>query len=377
MKKKIFVLTVAILVLAFSLLSFSACTSFNKIVEKTSNVLDEVIAVDDVGTAMYDGKTYDMPQALKFFAASPNTSKTIRLTATISPVSATDQTVDWSLSFVNPSSTWASGKSASDYVSVLPTSDGSLTADVSFVANFGEQILLTVVSRVNDFASATCTIDCYQEVTSVSYQIFDSPRNFSFVFGPSGVVGDFPIDNVKETYRDSLDSTFQVQEPILTLNSSGPYTIPLTAQSASLSFKYSSSFVDSMNSHTLGRTYAGSFSTSTVYSVLNTSYVASGSDNGGNSYVNSNYVSPIDFSYVFCAGMLFDSNYSKVWGEDGYYNWFVSALTSCPSEQFTSVITVTYPDLGSVTYEYPQTFSSMSLGLIAESVSLTQNTIIF
>ena len=169
MKKKIFTLTVAILVLAFSLLSFTACTSFNKIIEKASNVLDEVIAIDDAGTAMYDGKTYDMPRALKFYASSPNSNKTIRLTASISPAAAADKTVDWSVAWSNSSSTWATGKAVTDYVTVTPTSDGALTADVHFVANFGEQIIVTVTSREVSSVSSSCTVDCYQTFGSAVY----------------------------------------------------------------------------------------------------------------------------------------------------------------------------------------------------------------
>ncbi len=84
------------------------------------------------------------------------------LTATITPPDATNQAVDWTISFKNASSTWAKGKTVTDYVTVTPSSDGALTAVVENVAAFGEQIVVTVTSRDNTGATATCTAD-YQQ----------------------------------------------------------------------------------------------------------------------------------------------------------------------------------------------------------------------
>lgn len=84
------------------------------------------------------------------------------LTATITPSDAANKKVDWTVAFKNGSSTWASGKTVTDYVTVTPTSDGSLTARVECKAAFGSQIVVTVTSRENRSASATCTAD-YQQ----------------------------------------------------------------------------------------------------------------------------------------------------------------------------------------------------------------------
>lgn len=85
-------------------------------------------------------------------------------TATITPSDATNKAVDWSVAFKDASSEWANGKNISDYVTVTPTSDGALTANVTCKAAFGEQIILSVVSRENSEAKASATVDYRKKV---------------------------------------------------------------------------------------------------------------------------------------------------------------------------------------------------------------------
>lgn len=94
-----------------------------------------------------------------------------QLTATITPSDATDKTVDWSVSFVNPSSTWATGKTVTDYVTVTPTNEGALTANVECKAAFGAQIKVTVTSRDNAEATAECVVDYVKRVTGISVKL--------------------------------------------------------------------------------------------------------------------------------------------------------------------------------------------------------------
>lgn len=102
------------------------------------------------------------------YGISPMAETAYQLTATIQPADATDKTVDWSVSFVNPSSAWASGKTVTDYVTVTPTSDGALTANVENLQAFGEQIKVTVTSRDNAEATAECVIDYAKRLTGVA-----------------------------------------------------------------------------------------------------------------------------------------------------------------------------------------------------------------
>lgn len=97
-------------------------------------------------------------------ASADESGVTQRFTATITPSDATNQKVNWSVAFKNAGSEWANGKNISDYVTVTPTSDGSLNADVTCKAAFGEQIILTVTSRDNAEAKATATVDYRKKV---------------------------------------------------------------------------------------------------------------------------------------------------------------------------------------------------------------------
>ena len=85
------------------------------------------------------------------------------LTATVKPEDAENKAVDWSIAFMNASSAWASGKSVTDYVTVTPSADGALTAVVTNLGEFGEQIKVTVTSRDNPAAKAECTVDYVQK----------------------------------------------------------------------------------------------------------------------------------------------------------------------------------------------------------------------
>ena len=90
-----------------------------------------------------------------------------QLTATVTPENATNKAVDWAVSFVNPSGEWATGKTVTDYVTVTPTADGALTANVECVKDFGEQVRVTVTSRDNTSVKATATVNYTQKLQSV------------------------------------------------------------------------------------------------------------------------------------------------------------------------------------------------------------------
>ena len=67
--------------------------------------------------------------------------------------------VKWSLEFVNPNSTWASGKNVTDYVKIQPKSDFTRTVTLTNLAPFGEQIKLTATMDSDSDKTASCTID--------------------------------------------------------------------------------------------------------------------------------------------------------------------------------------------------------------------------
>ena len=90
-----------------------------------------------------------------------------QLTATITPENATNKAVDWTIAFVNAESEWATGKTVTDYVTVTPTADGALTANVECLQAFGEQVRVTVTSRDNTSVKANATVDYTEKLSAV------------------------------------------------------------------------------------------------------------------------------------------------------------------------------------------------------------------
>ena len=102
------------------------------------------------------------------YGISPMAESAQQLTATITPANATDKTVDWAVKWKDANSAWAKGRTVTDYVTVTPTSDGSLTANVECKQAFGEQVQVVCTSRQNTEASATATVDYAKRITAIN-----------------------------------------------------------------------------------------------------------------------------------------------------------------------------------------------------------------
>ncbi len=129
----------------------------------------EDIVSDNEGNKINDGVFHKLPIAM-LVSQTPAKTETsddmktsVNVVATITPDDAANKAVDWTVAFVNTSSAWANGKTATDYITAEPTTDGALTATVTCKAAFGEQIKITVTSRDNPEASASCTVDYKQQ----------------------------------------------------------------------------------------------------------------------------------------------------------------------------------------------------------------------
>ncbi len=107
------------------------------------------------------------PENYDEYGISPMADTAYRLTATITPENATNKAVDWTIAFVNAESEWATGKTVTDYVTVTPTADGALTANVECLQAFGEQVRVTVTSRDNTAVKANATVDYTEKLSAV------------------------------------------------------------------------------------------------------------------------------------------------------------------------------------------------------------------
>lgn len=178
---------------------------------------------DENGNDLSGEKYYAMPAKMSFSAVTQadesgnevNNAVTTNLIATITPNNAANKKVDWSAVFKNPESEWASGKTLSEYIVVTPAADGSLMASVTCYQAFGEQVILTVTSRENAEATASCTIDYKQQLVSYELSVAQEGKT------PS-------VNNTKKT--GTVYADFASDTPITihyAYNKSSPYTIEL------------------------------------------------------------------------------------------------------------------------------------------------------
>ena len=135
--------------------------------EQTEETADNGGAIigESVGSGVKVMSAKIAPENYAANGVSAQAETAYTLTATVLPEKASNKAVDWTVSFVNPASAWATGKTVTDYVTVTPTADGALTANVECLQAFGEQIKVTVTSRNNADATATCLVDYAERVS--------------------------------------------------------------------------------------------------------------------------------------------------------------------------------------------------------------------
>ncbi len=189
--------------------------------EKSPKTIPNV--TDENGNDISGGKYYAMPAKMAFTAATyadesgneVNNAVTANIIATITPNNAANKKVDWTAAFKNPESEWASGKTLSEYIGVTPAADGSLMASVTCYQAFGEQVILTVTSRENAEATASCTIDYKQQLLSYELSVTQEGKT------PS-------VNKAKKT--GTVYADFASDKPIAinyAYNKSAPYTLAL------------------------------------------------------------------------------------------------------------------------------------------------------
>ena len=192
------------------------------------------MAVSDID---YSGVTLAMvPMVASELSAQAESG--LNITATIIPAQATDKTLDWSVEFVDASSEWANGKTATDYVTVTGTETG---ATVECLNPFGAQLLVKATSRSNPDVYATCTLDYYARVIGANL-------NFNH-FNPFGEDNTFPmtkaskqgnvtvVPSLEDMGNESITDDLCISSISIDFEFSD-YTIPLNEEDATITEKY-------------------------------------------------------------------------------------------------------------------------------------------
>lgn len=206
------------------------------------------VIVDEDGTQLEPGKVYPMSNML-FATTAAEQDEQITIEATFTPAGVTNQKVDWSVSFVNPSSSWANGKTATDYVTVTATADGATTAKVACKDAFGEQIKITVTSREDSSVTNSVTVDFAKRVVSAEIKLTKGGSAASVIdFSSAGI--DYALSVVPTygvgTVEDEFDMTMTWKGTDALLNAikgSGSYT---AATLSDTTFKTNYAFFDKL-----------------------------------------------------------------------------------------------------------------------------------
>lgn len=145
--------------------------------------------------------------------------KIVNVTAFLNPVGASYSTITWSVNWANANSTWATGKTVDDYVTVAQGE--GLNASVNCKRAFSEPIILKVRITKNEIAvEDNCVLNFYKKLTGINVnftgdmidKILELGQNFTYDY--------------QETYGDGtldLTDTSQIVETFSTLGSLAQY----------------------------------------------------------------------------------------------------------------------------------------------------------
>ena len=164
------------------------------------------------GEEMVSKKVYAMSKSMTFSSPSANSRSApsgVTLEATVSPVSATDKTVDWTVEFVDSTLEWAVDKVVTDYITVTPESDGSNIATVVCHQPFQAPIQIIVTSRSNPNAFAKCLVDYRAKIAIISVSgMGDNIESGSLIFCNSQYVDEAEAGETTGTiYINPLDTS--------------------------------------------------------------------------------------------------------------------------------------------------------------------------
>lgn len=138
------------------------------------------------------------------------------LTAEVMPDYASNKMLDWSISWQDSESEWASGKEVTDYVTITPTTDGALTAVCACLQDFGEPVTLMVSSRSNPEVSGIIIVHYYQRVKSLNYSFkFDgedidvsADSHGVYKFDYTGAEKDYTVELIPVYSNYTLTDTY-------------------------------------------------------------------------------------------------------------------------------------------------------------------------
>lgn len=176
--------------------------------EQTEEMADNGAPVtDENGDELESDTVIPMPKAMTFRSAAALDGEdaqygSVTLKATVKP-DYVEQSVSWSVAFVDSSDEWATGKTVTDYVTVTPTEVGSTTATVQCLQPFGAQIKVVVASTEDSTKTAECTVDFQARLVDITIKFNFSEGNSDAVSMVNGPTKDSP-SKIGLTYFEDI-----------------------------------------------------------------------------------------------------------------------------------------------------------------------------
>ncbi len=191
-RKNILIGVVVALCFAMSLISLVfTITGFGNS-DVTNNVMNNPLIV----TAQ---DTQEISLCMSGATVASDGSTTQDITASVNS-DATLKKVNWSIAFKNSTSEWATGKNVSDYVTIART--GDLSATITCLQAFGEQIIITATAADNGGAKATATVDYVKRINNIYFSVNENTSYEDCVFISNTIYGNNDINDVSELMVD-------------------------------------------------------------------------------------------------------------------------------------------------------------------------------
>lgn len=197
-KTKISTMLTSILLLVAMCFSIVSCTDNKQPVDKE----EKSVETDVLETEFLNSATISLKASSPMVMATETGTISQKLTATITPATATNQKVDWNVAWADEGKT----SEVSDFIVVTPDSDGSTSATVTCKAAFEGNIVITVTTRQNSY-KAVCVVTFVGVPANITVSTNLSPTNDAYpvVVGNAyqfGIGLSNPFGNVGSEYQD-------------------------------------------------------------------------------------------------------------------------------------------------------------------------------
>ena len=158
-KRKLYAIIVAIAIIALSVASMFALTGCNNSVRQVAATHD----LSETDNGLAPSQTYELPTRLSLSSVGSS----ITLTASVLPSNLTDKEVDWHVVWQFKNWVQTEGP-ATNYLTVVPLSNGSATATVTCLQAFQGNIEIWVIARANRTITYACVVEFTRKLQPMS-----------------------------------------------------------------------------------------------------------------------------------------------------------------------------------------------------------------